>query len=87
MAEGLAKHLESKGLPKEGADRLAEALQKAQPDADAAAIQVRHAARGRGRDDCTVRARCGLLCLVSCVRLRALLLTVLSYNLSIPRPS
>jgi hypothetical protein len=39
MAEGLAKHLEGKGL-REGAQRLSEALQKAKPDADEAALQV-----------------------------------------------
>ncbi len=42
MAEALAKHLEAKGMA-EGADHLAEALQKALPSADAASLQVRHA--------------------------------------------
>jgi hypothetical protein len=38
---GLASHLEGKGLAPEAAERLAEALKKAKPDADEDALQVR----------------------------------------------
>jgi hypothetical protein len=39
MAEGLATYLTEKGMA-EGAERVAEALCKAKPEADAASLQV-----------------------------------------------
>jgi outer membrane protein OmpA-like peptidoglycan-associated protein len=48
MAESLATYLEAKGVA-DGAQRLAEALGKAKPGADEAAIQVGWRARARVR--------------------------------------